>query len=325
MPDKLDIYTKVQNNCKFLYGVFHGHSSLSIGQGSPTECYSSAYHNGLDFLILSEHSDFLSSDKIKWEKGLEQTTRFMKKKEDFISLFGFEGKTNFLNELNIINSKTYFNGSINDIRLLPIWMINNPSAFIIISNPLKNICNITYNSILDKLITAIEVTAGSSNRYLHREKYYFSLLDKGFKLGAVNGLSESKLSFGETENLTCVVASKFTKDSFINAIRSHQSYSTESKTLKLLYFINDTFMGGILPNTNDLRFTIIIEDRNYIIEKIEIISNTGLIIHTIENIGLNKIKYLYNHKKEISETWYVIKVHQATNKQAISSPIFINS
>lgn len=323
MPDKLDIYSKVQNNCKFLYGVFHGHSSLSIGQGAPLDCYSSAYYNGLDFLILSDHSDFLSSEATKWEKGLEQTSRFNKKREDFISLFGFEGKTNFLNELNIINSKNYFNGSMNDIRLLPIWMMNNPSAFIIISNPLKSLGNIQYNSVLDKLITAIEVTAGSNNRYLRREKYYFSLLDKGFKLGAVNGLSESKLSFGDTENLTCVVASKFNKDSFINAVRSHQTFSTESKTLKLLYFINDTFMGGNISNPNELRFTIIIEDRNYSIEKIEIISNSGVIVHTIENIGLNKIKYLYNHRRETFETWYVIKVYQATNKQAISSPIFI--
>lgn len=322
MPAKLDIYTKIQSNCKFLYGVFHGHSSLSIGQGTPLDCYNSAYHNGLDFLILSEHSDFLSSSNSKWDKGLSQSSHFSKKRENFISLFGFEGKTNFLNELNIINSNTYFNGVMKDVRLLPIWILNNPNAFIIISNPLKSLCNIEYSPLLDKIITAIEVTSGNSNRYLHREKYYFALLDKGFKLAAVNGLSESNFNFGDSENLTCVIASKFNKDSFISAIRSHQTFSTESKTLKLLYFINDTFMGGTFSNETNLRFTIILEDKNYLIEKIEIISNGGVLIHSLDNIGLNKIKYLYNHTRENSETWYIIKVHQATNRQSISSPIF---
>ncbi len=326
MPSKVsnkNLTDSIISNCKFFYGGFHGHSSLSIGEGSPIDCYNYAYRNNLDFLILADHSSFFLNKEHKWNFGLEQCHKFNKKREGFTSFYGFEGKSEFLGDLNIINSKNYFIGNVSNPLVLMIWMLNNPNAFIIISNPLKTICLREYDFNLNKIISCVEVTSGNSERYLRREKYFFKLLDKGWKLGCVNGINETKLNFGDTENLTCIISPKGSKENLIQNIRSRHTYSTESKTLKLLFFINNTFMGGILDNFEELRFTIVIEDKNYAINKIEIISNEGVVVHQIQNIGLKKIKSIYNNIPNIKETWYVIKVYEETNKIALSSPIFL--
>ena len=84
-------------------------------------------------------------------------------------------------------------------------------------------------------------------------------------------------------------------------------------------------MGESLSPLNEkLRFMIFCEDIKYKIREIQIISNQGNIIKKIEEINLNSIKYLYEHKREKSETWFVIKIIQENNKVSFSSPIFIS-
>ena len=59
--------------------------------------------------------------------------------------------------MNIINSSRFFTGTVNNMQLLILWMLNNPTAFISINHPHKQIENLEYNPILNKLITSIEV------------------------------------------------------------------------------------------------------------------------------------------------------------------------
>ena len=80
----------------------------------------------------------------------------------------------------------------------------------------------------------------------------------------------------------------------------------------------------ILEEKSKLKFMIFAEDVKYKINSISILSNNGKVIKNIDSIGLNSIKYLYEHKREANECWYVIKVIQDNNKIAFTSPIFIN-
>ncbi|MGL5648169.1 MAG: histidinol phosphatase [Clostridium sp.] len=311
-----------KNEHSFFYGFIHCHSSYSIGTNTPTECFNLAYRNTLHFLMIADHSDFLDSKSEKWTKALEQTYHFNKKKENFTAIYGFEGKSSSLGDLNILNSNTFFKGTLNNLNLLPLWLIKNKDAILIISNPLKPILSQEYHSLVSSLINCIEVTSGLNNRYLRRDKYYINLLDKGFKLAPINGVTESRLTTCDIESSTCIVSKRNTKDSLIQAIRLRRVYCTESRSLQLMFFINNYFMGDFIDWTDTLNFTILLEDKNYCIERIDIISNGGTIVHSIKNISLKKIRYIYNHIANTSETWYIIKVYQETNKISLSSPIF---
>lgn len=321
-----------KDNIKFYYGIPHCHTSFSTGKGSPNEAYEYGRKSGLDFMFLTDHNSYLNTQiKIKDDSYSKfQGTRYyayrMKKKyEDFIPLVGFETKTSFYGDFNILNSENFFTGIVKDLNILSLWMLNNPDAFISINHPHRNIKSLPYNEILNKLITCIEVGNGNPDaKYTRHEKYYFNLLDVGWKLGAINSQDNHIVNFGDSENLTVCLCNSLSTNEIINAFKERRTYSTESKYLKMYFTINDSFMGEeLIYDSDKLRFMIYTEDIKYKIKEIQIISNKEKIIKKIENINLNSIKYLYEHKKEDDENWYIVKIIEESNKIAFSSPIFI--
>jgi hypothetical protein len=326
--------TKIDINIddlNFYYGIPHAHCSFSTGRGTPTEAFDYARHAGLDFLILTDHNNYLTktvqlkgTELSKWDTARYLAARYNKKHENFLALIGFESKTNPFGDINIVNSNKFFTGTVNNMQLLILWMLNNPTAFVSINHPHKVIEHLAYSPILNKLITSIEVGNGSSpNKYLRYEKYYYYLLDNGWKLGAINGQDNHKLNFGDDENLTCIITDELTITSLVDAFRNRRTYSTESKTLMTYFSINNNLMGDMIPlDDNELQFTIFAHDPIHKILEIDIISMGGMIIKKISNLNLHKVKYLYNHEPLKNELWYLIKITLDNNKIAISSPIF---
>ncbi len=318
-------------NLKFYFGIPHAHSAFSTGMGTPIEAFDYARHNGLDFLILTDHNNHLTksvrvrgNEFTKWEASKYLSSKYNKKHENFLSLIGFESKTKILGDINISNPNIFFTGTVNNIQLLILWMFNNPDAFISINHPHNSIENLEYNPILNKLITSIEVGNGSApNKYQRYEKQYYKLLDKGWKLGAINGQDNHRLNFGDSENLTCIIANELNMSSLIQAFRKRHTYSTESRSLYMYFTLNDSFMGSCISNSvNELNFMIFAKDPNYKISEIQIISTNGIIIKKINSLNLNRVKYMYKHEPNINELWYVIKIILENSKIAISSPIF---
>lgn len=310
------------------YGIPNAYTSYSTGKVSPYEAFNYCYHNKLNFLITTDQNSFFKDElknSSKWLSLQKISHKFYKKHESFIPLIGFEAKTLPYGDMYIVNSNSYFLGEVKNINLLILWMLRNHDAFLIMKNPIKTTVSLPYNSILNSIITSIEVCNGEfGKRYIRREKYYFMLLDKGWKLGAVNSQNNKSLNFGDFDNLTGVICTKFNKENLINAFRKRHTFSSESRSLKLYFFANNTFMGGIINKPiSSLKFSIILEDPYFKIEKIEIITNKGITLHSIDNIKLHKVKYIYEHTIENTQSWFLIKIYQENNRVAISSPIFI--
>lgn len=323
-----------QNKIKYYYGIPHCHSSYSTGKGTPYDLYEYAIKCRLDYLFVTDHNDYLLNNiSIKdhtfsrWNATVYYSNKIRRNFDNFLPVVGFECKSPSYGHFNIINSNIYFTGPINNFSLLTLWMMNNPNSFIIINHPHKDIYQLNYNDVLNKLITCSEVFNGNcDSKYTRHDKQYYHLLDQGWKLGAVNGQDNHKINFNNNSNLTVYIGNELSKKALIDAFRKHRTYSTESRYLKLHFTINNVFMGETLYGDNPkLKFLIFVEDIKYKIKEIQIISNGGTIVKKIEDIELNNIKYIYEHKKEANETWYLIKVLQDDNKTAISSPVFIDN
>lgn len=321
------------SNLKFYYGIPHCHTILSTGRGSPIEALEYGRHNGIDFMIITDHNGYLLdkiSDKdsklTKWQFLLKSIEKFNKKHDDFVGIAGFETHSDPWGDLNIINSNTYFRGTVNDINSLMLWLLAHQEAIVSINHPHKYIDKLTYNPYLNDYLKTIEVGNGSPpHKYVRYDKYYFSLLDKGWKIGAINSQDNHRINFGESENLTGIITNKLDVVSIIDAFKNYRTFSTESKTLKLYFTINSCFMGSTIecPNKSVLNFYIYAEDSKRTIQKIEIISKGGTIIKMVDDINLSKIKYMYSTESSGNEGWYIIKIYLTDNKQAMSSPIFI--
>lgn len=320
-----------QNKIKFYYGIPHCHSNYSTGRGTPYDLYEYAAKCGLDFLFITDHNDFLNNKSskdgalTKWESLNSVCNKFKKSHDEFLPIVGFECKTQSFGDFNIINSRNFFTGNVKDLRLLTLWMLNNPTAFISINHPHKNILDIPYEPIFNNIITSIEVCNGNpSAKITFHDKYFFQLLDRGWKLSAINGQDNHRVNFDQCDNLTVYIGNELSREALIDAFRMHRTYSTESRFLRLYFTINNVFMGeSIVISNNKLKFLIFAEDVKYRIRDIEIITNGGKTIKSINNINLNSIKYLYEHIPTENEKWYVIKVYQSDGKVAITSPIFI--
>lgn len=319
------------DNLKFYYGIPHSHTAFSTGAGTPIDAFEYARHNGLDFLVITDHNNYLikkvrikGTEFSKWDASKLISIKYNKKHENFLSVIGFESKTSSFGDMNIINPKNFFTGNVSNMQLLILWMLNNPDSFVTINHPHKQIQYLDYNPILNRIITSIEVGNGSyPNHYVRYEKYYYYMLDCGWKLSAINGQDNHRINFGDSENLTCFLSSSLTYNSLVTAFRKRRTYSTESRTLKMYFSINNAFMGDIISkNESELTFNIFASDINCKIFEIHIISSGGKIIKRINDLNLNKIKYIYKHIPSDNEKWYIIKIILENNKVAISSPIF---
>lgn len=320
---------------RFYYGIPHSHTSLSTGKSSPMEALEHARNRGLDFLIITDHNKYLSeniNDKnkevSKWSYLNKCIAKFNKKHSDFLALPGFEAKSTLLGHLNIIAPNTFFTGVISDINHLLLWLINDHNAILSINHPKASIGKkIEFSPLLDKLLCSIEVGNGiPPENYKRYQAQFFNLLDKGFKLGAINAQDNHKLNFGDTDNLTCVISYRLDKHSIMSSLKNRHVFSTESRSLKMLFFLNSTFMGDTinLHPGSKISIRLQVEDAFNKIMKIHFVSNKGKVIKEIYDIDLHNIKYIFETTPSIDETWFVAKVFLANEKEAISSPIFIN-
>lgn len=321
------------DNLNYLYGIPHCHTELSTGKGYPLEALEYGHNKGLNFMIITDHNSYLSEpisskkDSLtKWKFLKHIIEKYNKKHEDFIALIGFESNSNPWGHINILNSNSFFKGSIRNFSDLILWLLADKNSFISINHPHSAVELIPYSKLLNQYIRAIEVGNGAPpHKYNRYDKRYFSMLDKGWMLGAINSQDNHRINFGDSENLTVVVTNKFDKPSLINGIKDRHTYSTESRTLKFYFTINKFFMGDemSLPQNGELNFYIYAEDPSCNIEKIQIISNGGRIIKETEEFFLSRIKYFVTLPYVKNQSYYVVRIIQQKGKQALSSPIFI--
>ncbi|MBK1813692.1 CehA/McbA family metallohydrolase [Clostridium sp. YIM B02505] len=318
-------------NIKILYGIPHCHTNISTGKCSAVEALEYAKKNRLDFLIITDHNRYFSSNShkehnSKWDELKKALDRFNKKNEDFVGIVGFEASSNPWGHLNIVNSSSCFTGVIRNFNNLMLWMIANGNCYISINHPGRIVEQIPFSPFLNKFINTIEVGNGSyPNKYHRYSKRYFSMLDKGWMLGAVNAQDNHLMNFGDTENLTGVLVNKLDKPSIISSLKNRRCFSSESRTLKFYFTINNSFMGEelIIEKNNSLNFYIHAEDRVNIIEEVQIITSGGKILKALKEISLHNLKYSISFPASEKEKWYVIRLIQKNNREAISSPIFI--
>lgn len=324
-----------KDNIKYYYGIPNYHTTFSTGSSSPVESYEYAYKSHLDFMFITDHNSYLSNmisikdnktnKDFKFQITRYYASKIRKKYDNFMPLVGFEAKTYLYGDFNIMNSDNFFTGVVTDIKVLALWMINNPEAFISINHPQKNIKALPFSPLLNRIITSIEVGKCTSNfQNVRYDKYYFALLDDGWKLGAING-QHNTTKLCDCENLTVCISNNLSKKDIIESFRLRRTYSSESKYLKFHFTIDDNFMGEEFQLKDNLvKFCVYCEDIKYKIKEIHIITNKGMLIKKIDNIDLNSIKYLFDHKVSKNESWYVVKLVQDNDKIAYSSPIFIN-
>ncbi|MDO4535907.1 MAG: hypothetical protein Q4B63_08880 [Clostridium perfringens] len=286
---------------------------------------------GLDYAIISrENKDLDLNLEHKnpslsiWKYLNKSVSRFNKKNENFLVLLEFESLIPSLGKVSTLNTKSFFKGSASDFKYFAIWLLQNKDCHISINTFDKPIENFLYKDFLNEISPSLDINVRSDKKiYSSKEKNCFSLLDCGFKVGIIGQKNYKYPPYSNFSKLTCAICPKLDAKNLISAFKNKHTFFTESRTLKLIFTINDNFMGSSISKSSDLNFYIYLNDNKHKINKIEILSNGGEKIKESDNMNLNKIQYIFKKDYCEKETWYIVKVFLDSNLTAISSPIFI--
>ena len=326
----------------FSYGIPHSHTSYSDGLGTPTEAYEKARESGLNFLVITDHQGRLvnmrtnydrsilvsGSQHPKWKMLKLEAASMNSKYKDFIALSGFELSTRFWGHINIINSENIIETKPSNLGELYQWLCTEDNILLSINHPHRSPRTLPFSHNFDNFVNLYEVGNGSTTREYNRtEQNYYSALDDGWHLAAINGQDNHADDWGDSNNVTAVISKELSVDDLINAVKLRRVYSTESKSLKLVVKGNNKWMGSIinLNKEDTLELHILAEDKDNHINKIQVVSNGGKIIE--EKFFNNGSKCEYNLELKINNdySWYVVKVIHVDEKISISSAIFVQS
>lgn len=331
----------------FYFGVPHSHTSFSDGQGTPADAYQHALDKGLDFLAVTDHSNWLDGDQYlqstkefqaqpgsEWTRTGEMAGEFNQQHAgEFLALRGFEMTSSDWGHINVFNTDKYVEAKNTMTSLAEFyqWLEKQPDAVAEFNHPnwpSDSFNNLAYVPEADRIVNLIEVGNGSPPySYSRAEEWYYRALDNGWHVGAVNAQDNHSWNWGDPDNLTVVVADQLSKDEFIEALRERKVYATESRTLELTVQANGYWMGSVLDlqelQDGKLNFEITAGDDAQPIDKLELVTNGGKVIASQPGNGQDTVTWNPSVTPGSGSHWYVVKVYHKTGKLGFSSPIFV--
>ncbi|MEW6696744.1 MAG: CehA/McbA family metallohydrolase [Bacillota bacterium] len=331
----------------FYFGVPHSHTSYSDGKGTPTDAFNHAKQNGLDYLIITDHSNWLDGvtdgnyeynaatdqyeekDGSEWHKTRQEAEQFNAANNDFLAIRGFEMTSSHWGHINVYNSDSYVEAKsqMTGLNEFYDWLAQQDNVVAAFCHPgwPGDFNNFAYKPELDDKMVAVEVGNGAPPySYTRFEDDYFTALDNGWHVGAMNAQDNHSNNWGDPDNLTVVLAQELTTDSFMEALKNKRIYSTETRTLELTVKANGHWMGSLVDVKpgDTLQFDIAAQDSQHPIKKVQLITNGGNIAQEQVFNNVNLAQWNPQVTAGSGAEWYVVKVIHADGKWGTASPIF---
>ncbi|SES83844.1 S-layer homology domain-containing protein [Natronincola peptidivorans] len=344
----------------FYFGVPHAHTAYSDGAGTPAQAFEHARNTGLDYLIITDHSNWLdgvnngrfefdagsnefvekvnptTGEASQWWKTRLEAEAINQKYDDFLAMRGFEMTSSIWGHMNTINSDTYVEAKSQMVPLSEYydWIVDvstRPGAkiFNMFNHPNwpdDSFNDLAYVPHLDAYVNGIEVANGAPPySYSRAEAHYWRALDNGWRVGAMNAQDNHAENWGDPNTLTVIIAENLETDTLIDAMNARRMYSTETRSLYLTFKGNEQWMGSVLNTQagDTIDFEIRVEDSAVPIEKVQLITNGGnVLMEKSFHGGTNEVVWNPSIITKGGAEWFVVKVIQQNNKWGHSSPIF---
>lgn len=329
-------------NFSHYYGLLHSHTINSDGHGTYNDAYFMAKEKShLDFFAITEHSDLLDNNlnanlsdasmSQKWN-DLSQSQKWFNVDDNFIALKGFEMsyRDNLIGHINIFNSEGFLSTNNPHLTLEKFYDIiyENDELIGQFNHPCEkfgDFNNLEYNKKADEIISLIEVYNGYNEditkNIVALDKYQ-DALDKGWHVAPTANQDNHRVDFGiSNEFRTVILSTKLTQDAIFDALKNMRVYATNDKNIKIDFNINNMPMGSTLHNISKLNFYVSAIDEDTLIDKIEIISNKGIIIKE-EKFNSNYAKIEFNIDS-IKNRFYYVKIYQENDKISVTAPFWI--
>ena len=187
-----------------------------------------------------------------------------------------------------------------------------------------------WDAVIDQRMRMVEVGNGEgaigSGGYFPSYEYYIMALDKGWHVAPTNNQDNHKGRWGNAnEARDVILTDNFTEEGIYQALRDLRTYSTEDKNLEIYYTLNGQKLGSTIkevPESLDLKVTVNDPDGSDKIQKVEVVVNSGAVVHTwSDEMELAKGELSVTLKPDYS--YYFIRVTQADGDLAVTAPVWV--
>ena len=189
-----------------------------------------------------------------------------------------------------------------------------------------------YDPVIDSRMYMVEVGNGEgqigAGGYYPSYEQYIMALDKGWHLAPTNNQDNHKGRWGNANDARdVIITDDFSEAGIYEAIRALRMYSTEDKNLELTYTVNGLMMGSSIkteevPDKLLLEVTVTDPDKTDTISKVEVVVNSGKVVHTW-NDPAELAKGILSVSLDPDYSYYFIRVTQGDGDLAVTSPVWV--
>lgn len=185
-----------------------------------------------------------------------------------------------------------------------------------------------WDPIIDSRITLLEVGNGEgaigSGGYFPSYNYYTMALDKGWHVAPTNNQDNHKGKWGNANDARdVIITDDFTEQGIYDALKDRKVYATEDKNLEITYTVNNEFIGTIIKEVPEsLNLKVILKDPDDVIQKAEVIANSGRIVYSWD---VNAQSKELNATLQPDYSYYYIRVTEIDGDIAVTAPVWVGS
>ena len=265
-----------------------------------------------------------------------------------LALGGFEmtwsggpGHINTFNTAGIVSrNNTVLNNKTNDSGMKAYYALlsqaEGAQSISQFNHPGKTFGNFSdfayYDPVIDSRMYMVEVGNGEgqigAGGYYPSYEQYIMALDKGWHLAPTNNQDNHKGRWGNANDARdVIITDDFSEAGIYEAIRALRMYSTEDKNLELTYTVNGLMMGSSIkteevPDKLLLEVTVTDPDKTDTISKVEVVVNSGKVVHTW-NDPAELAKGILSVSLDPDYSYYFIRVTQGDGDLAVTSPVWV--
>jgi len=310
---------------KVYFGNLHAHTSMSDGKLTPAEAFAYARDVAkLDFMAVTDHEEQIDpyydpSDPKKWPREKEQTEA-SNQDGTFVAILGYEWGSPPYNHLNFFNVGDHFfsiDPYLPHVPLVKLWnevglyaSKTPPGAIMQFNHPDWNPDNAQFNwNQFEYNAKAAQSAAFLEIKDPGQEKSYQLALDKGWHVSAIYNQDNHQADWG-TEN-DCRAAlwmNGLTRVDLYEAMRARRCYSTCNKNTVVDFKGNGVWMGSsVTTKAIKLEWKISDADPTDTIDKVEVITNAGVVLKTDEPKA-NSASGSLDVVADVSGTYYYLRI-----------------
>ncbi len=317
------------------FGGTHSHTSYSDGKGTPAEAFDLARNEAhLDFWAVTDHYEQLdfvkglppgAPPRKEWV-AMRQTARDKTEPGKFVALAGYEWFDQSQGHLNVLHSDSLAPfGNTYTLDKYYRWVAKHPEVYTGFNHPGDPDFKGKFNMFAYVPQVASQTVYCGVNQ-LDDLQYYFTALDKGWRVGPVSEQDNHQADWGLKQLFTGVYAYALTYDGVFDAFGQRRFYATTDRGIRLWLEGNGQPMGsvitGLAMGADVLLRVNVTRDGGKPVATVRIVSNGGSVLKEWSP-GVDNFDGDLKATAEAAPRWYVAVALDPDGAYAISAPIIV--